>query len=108
MNNFFLVDLIRKLNLPTLIVTNSKTGIVNHTLLTIDACNRMEIPVSGFIINQITREGYTLESLTAQIENLTSKSVLATVSHVDNFSYDKYFDKFKQNTSLTKLGFKDS
>jgi len=108
LNNFFLVDLIRKLNLPTLIVTNSKTGTVNHTLLTVDACKRMEIPISGFIINQITKEGYTLESLTAQIENLTSKPVLATVSHVDNFSYDKYFDKFKQSTTLSKLGFKDS
>ena len=90
-----------------MIVTNSKTGIVNHTLLTFDACKRMEIPISGFIINQITKEGYTLESLTAQIENLTSKPVLAAISHVDNFSYDKYFDKFKQNANLSELGFKD-
>ena len=60
------------------------------------------------IIKQITKEGYTLESLMAQIENLTSKPVLAAISHVDNFYYDKYFDKFKQSTTLSKLGFKDS
>ena len=105
LNNFFLVDLIRKLQLQTLIITNSKTGIVNHTLLTFDACKRMEISISGFIINQITKDGYTLDNLTTQIENLTSKPVLAAVPHVDKFSYDKYFEQFSQNTSLEKLGF---
>ena len=105
LNNFFLVDLIRKLQLPTLIITNSKTGIVNHTLLTVDACKRMEISISGFVINQITKDGYTLDNLATQLENLTSKPVLAAVPHVDNFSYDKYFEQFSQNTTLDKLGF---
>ena len=107
LNNFFLVDLIKKLNLPTLIVANSKTGTVNHTLLTHETCNRMEIPIIGFIINQIMNEGYSLENLTSQITQLTSKPVLTSISYVENFSYENYFNKFKTSISLTELGFED-
>tara|TARA_B110000263_G_scaffold98476_1_gene86013 strand:- start:2589 stop:3284 length:696 start_codon:yes stop_codon:yes gene_type:complete len=107
LNNFFLIDLIKKLDLETLIVTNSKTGSVNHTLLTFDSCKRLDIPMSGFIINQITKEGYSIENLTTQIEQLTSKPVLATTSYIENFSFEEYFKIFKKNTNLSNLGFKD-
>ena len=107
LNNFFLVDLIKKLNLDTLIVANSKTGTVNHTLLTHETCNRMEISTIGFIINQITNEGYSLENLTSQIKQLTSKPVLTSISYVENFSYENYFNKFKSSISLSNLGFED-
>ena len=107
LNNFFLVDLIKKLNLDTLIVANSKTGTVNHTLLTHETCNRMEISTIGFIINQITNEGYSLENLTSQIKQLTSKPVLTSISYVENFSYENYFNKFKSSISLSDLGFED-
>ena len=85
-------------------VTNSKTGTVNHTLLTHDACTRMEIPINGFIINEISKDGYSLENLTKQIEQLTSKSVLATINKIEDFSFEKYFVEFEKNTSLSKLG----
>ena len=108
LNNFFLVDLIRKLNLDALIVANSKTGTVNHTLLTYDTCNRMEIPINGFIINQITNDGYSLDNLSNQIKQLTSKPVLTTIPHIDSFSYENYFDEFKKSVTLSELGFKNS
>jgi dethiobiotin synthetase len=108
LNNFFLVDLIKKLNLDTLIVANSKTGTVNHTLLTHETCGRMGISIIGFIINQITNDGYSLENLSSQIKQLTSKSVLAPISYIENFSYENYFNKFKTSISLTELGFEDS
>ena len=107
LNNFFLIDLIKKLNLETLIVTNSKTGSVNHSLLTYDSCKRMDISIRGFIINQITKDGYSLENLTQQIEQLTSKHVLTTTSYLDNFSFEEYFNRFKESTTLSKLGFED-
>ena len=107
LNRFFLVDLIRKLNLETLIVANSKTGTVNHTLLTYDACTRMNIPINGFVINQITNEGYSLDNLKKQIEQLTSKPVLAEINRIEDFSFEKYFIEFKKNTNLSKLGFEN-
>jgi cobyric acid synthase len=63
--------------------------------------------MSGFIINQITKEGYSIENLSIQIEQLTSKPVLATMPYIENFSFEEYFKNFKKNTNLSNLGFKD-
>ena len=63
--------------------------------------------MSGFIINQITKEGYSIENLSTQIEQLTSKPVLATMPYIENFSFEEYFKNFKKNTNLSNLGFKD-
>ena len=64
----------------------------------------MEIPINVFIINEISKDGYSLENLTKQIEQLTSKSVLATINKIEDFSFEKYFVEFEKNTSLSKLG----
>ena len=59
------------------------------------------------LFNQITNEGYSLENLTSQIKQLTSKPVLTSISYVENFSYENYFNKFKSSISLSDLGFED-
>ena len=68
----------------------------------------MEIPINGFIINQITNDGYSLENLSNQIKQLTSKQVLTTVTYIDSFSYDNYFNEFKKRVTLSELGFENS
>lgn len=44
-----LVDLLARLRLPTLIVARSGLGTLNHTLLTIEALRRREIPILGVV-----------------------------------------------------------
>ncbi|MEW6594347.1 MAG: dethiobiotin synthase [Thermodesulfobacteriota bacterium] len=44
-----LVDLLARLRLPTLIVARSGLGTINHTLLTIEALRRREIPILGVV-----------------------------------------------------------
>ena len=67
----------------------------------------MNIPINGFVINQITNEGYSLDNLKKQIEQLTSKPVLAEINRIEDFSFEKYFIEFKKNTNLSKLGFEN-
>jgi dethiobiotin synthetase len=45
-----LVDLIRKLELPALVVSRSGLGTINHTLLTIEALRRRQIAVAGIVM----------------------------------------------------------
>ena len=68
----------------------------------------MEIPINGFIINQITNDGYSLVNLSNQIKQLTSKQVLTTVPYIDSFSYENYFNEFKKSVTLSELGFENS
>lgn len=46
-----MIDVIQKINAKTIIVTNDYLGSINHTLLTIEALEKRNIPITGFIIN---------------------------------------------------------
>lgn len=54
--NFWMVDLIRKIGLPTLIVARAGLGTINHTLLTVDALKRRRLKILGIILNRYTGE----------------------------------------------------
>jgi len=45
-----LIDLIRSLELPVLIVARSGLGTINHTLLTIEALSRRAVPIAGVVM----------------------------------------------------------
>lgn len=45
-----LIDLIRPLKLPVLIVSRSGLGAINHTLLTIEALGRRAVPIAGVVM----------------------------------------------------------
>lgn len=49
--NFLIIDLIKKLGLPVIIVASSKLGTINHTCLTIEALRNRKIPILGIIMN---------------------------------------------------------
>ena len=46
-----IVDLIKKLNLPTVVVARSTLGTINHTLLTLRELHSRHIPALGVVLN---------------------------------------------------------
>lgn len=46
-----MIDVIQKINAKAIIVTNDYLGSINHTLLTVEALEKRNIPIAGFIIN---------------------------------------------------------
>lgn len=51
-----LLDLIRYLELPVLLVARLGLGTVNHTLLSLECLSRNEIPVAGIVLNTTSLE----------------------------------------------------
>lgn len=49
--NFEVADLIKKMNLPAIVVVSSKLGTLNHTLLTLDYLRRKKVKVLGIVLN---------------------------------------------------------
>lgn len=49
--NWTLVDLIRKLNLPVVVVARSGLGTLNHTFLTLAALRASRVSIAGVILN---------------------------------------------------------
>jgi dethiobiotin synthetase len=72
----FVVDLIKKLKLPAVVVGRPYLGTINHTLLTVDKLRQRKIPVAGIILS--CRQSSTLAEKTNPeiIAELTGLPVL--------------------------------
>jgi len=105
--NYFVSNLISELNIDTIIVTGSKLGTVNHTLLTYEHCKQMHLKLKGFVINQTEPNGYELSNLKQQIMELTNQTVYCTIPYQKNFDLDLYIDNFTNFVDISNFGFKD-
>ena len=79
LEDYFVADLIRDMKLETIIVIRSKIGTVNHTLITKKVCKDYKIPVKGIIINNFDAEGYPVQELKRDIEQLTGSEILGVI-----------------------------
>ena len=104
--NYFVSNLISELDIDTIIVTGSKLGTVNHTLLTYEHCKQMHLKLKGFVINQTEPNGYELSNLKQQIMELTNQIVYCTIPYHKNFDLSLYVDNFIKNFDISNFGFK--
>lgn len=79
--NYLMVDLIKQLKIPVIIVTSSRLGTINHTLLTIESLNKRNIKLLGVIINGIYNQDNT-----HAIEFYGNTKVLAQIPWLDNIN----------------------
>lgn len=49
-----MADLAARLGLPVLVVARASLGTINHTLLTLEACERRGLPVAGVVVSHAT------------------------------------------------------
>ncbi len=50
-DDYLVLDLIKELNLPVIIISKHYLGSINHTLLTINTLKQNRIPIKGIIFN---------------------------------------------------------
>jgi dethiobiotin synthetase len=76
-------DLIKNINFPLLTVCRPGLGTINHTLLTIYAARTMDIPLAGFLINNMPQNpGDAEESAPHTLASLASADLLGVLGHV--------------------------
>ncbi|MFH1077486.1 MAG: dethiobiotin synthase [Pseudomonadota bacterium] len=71
------IDIVARLKLPTLIVSLSGLGTINHTLLTIEALRTRDIPILGVVFNLTGREDPIIEN--------DNSIVISQIGRVKNF-----------------------
>ena len=62
-----------------------------------------KIPITGIIINSVTKNGYNLIELKNNLEELTGLPVLGSVQHMDIFQLEKFIEIFSENIELEKF-----
>ena len=50
-NNFLNIDLVKQLQLPVVLVSNSYLGSINHSLLSVEALQNRNIPILGLVFS---------------------------------------------------------
>ncbi len=83
--NFLIIDLIKKFNIPMIIVARPNLGTINHTLLTINVAKQYNIKTLGIIISNYPSDTNDIAIKTAPkiIEELSGIKILGCVPAMD-------------------------
>lgn len=85
-----LVDLIRLIHTPVLIVSRNQLGTLNHTLLTIDCLKRKKIPIIGVILNHANTDEDASQTTNAEsITESTGVPVLGILPYSPDVDVEK-------------------
>ena len=103
LKDFAIVDLIKNFKTNTIIVTSSKIGTVNHTIMTCKMCEMLHVPVKGLIINNFDSDGYSIPELVRDLNALTNLPVLCSLPHVDDFRLDRFSQIIEEQLDILSL-----
>ena len=103
LKDYAIIDLIKDLKANTIIVTSSKIGTVNHTILTCNICKSMKIPVKGLIINNFDSTGYPISELERDLSTLTNLPVLCSLPHLTKFNLTDFSEMIENQVDISDL-----
>ena len=103
LKDYAIIDLIKDLMANTIIVTSSKIGTVNHTVLTCNMCKNMNIPIKGLIINNFDSTGYPIPELERDLNALTDLPVLCSLPHMKKFNLSNYSALIQEKINISAL-----
>ena len=102
LKNYYVTNLIKDMKIPAVIVTRSKVGTVNHTLMTVMMCQKYKIPIKGIIINNFDKV-YPINQLKKDLESLTGIKVLGSIPFIKDMSDKSLYRIFKKNIDMKSL-----
>ncbi|MDI6703424.1 MAG: dethiobiotin synthase [bacterium] len=88
-DHFLVIDMIKRLDLPIIVVSRPGLGTINHTLLTIWCARNYNIEIKGVIINGLKEEG---------ILERTNPHVIEKVAHVEILGILPFASSINVNT----------
>ena len=101
--NYFVIDMIKEMNIPVLIVSRASLGTLNHTLLTVKACKEYDLNISGIVINNV-RDNYIIEkSISETIHELTGIFVIGSIPFIDEIDTNNTVDLISKHVKYDLL-----
>ena len=94
----------KRIDLPVVIVSTAKLGTVNHTLLTVLACKKFGLKITGIILNKTSKKPDIVEQKIAEVlERLTHIKVLAVIPFSQGVNYASIGKVLENDLDLDKL-----
>ena len=97
--------MIQTLELPSIIVSRSSLGTINHTIMTYECLRMRQIEVLGFFLNRFPRKPNLAESTNAEIiASVSGLDHLGSIPEMgDFFSQQDVVDVFTRSIQREKL-----
>lgn len=102
-DDYYVTNLIKDMKIPTVIVTRTKVGTVNHTIMTVKMCEKYKIPIKGIIINDFDSDGYKTKELARDLKNILKVPILGAIPFIDDLSDSSLYGIFKKNLNFKLL-----
>jgi dethiobiotin synthetase len=84
---FFIADMIKMMDIETVIVTRATLGTLNHTVLTYEACKERSIQVKGIIINNFDENGSPAEkNAPTTLHEITGLDILGVIPFIKDYN----------------------
>ncbi|MFQ5476192.1 MAG: dethiobiotin synthase [Nitrosopumilus sp.] len=100
LKDYYITNLIKEMKIPAVIVTRSKVGTVNHTIMTVKMCEKYKIPIKGIIINDFDSDGYKTKVLSRDLKSLTGVPILGSIPFIQDMSDSSMYKIFKKNLNM--------
>ena len=103
LKEYFVTNLIKDMRIPTVIVTRTKIGTINHTIMTVKMCQKYKIPIKGIVINDFESDGYDVTELKRDLKNLTGVPILGSIPFIQDLSDESLYHVFRKNLDLESI-----
>ena len=82
-NKTLVIDIVKELKLPVIIVAANKLGAINHTLMTVEALKKRKIKILGIVFNNMQggQDPRVLKDNPLIVSKLSGVPVLGTLSY---------------------------
>lgn len=102
-DDYYVANLIKNMNISAVIVTRTKIGTVNHTIMTVKMCEKYKIPIKGIVINDFDSDGYKTKELSRDLKNILKIPILGSIPFINDLSDSSLYDIFKKNLNFKLL-----
>lgn len=100
--DYFVIDMVREMKLPVLIVSRAALGTLNHTLLTIKMCEQYDLHVSGIVVNCV-HDNAIEKTVGELIHELTGLFVIGSIPFISTFDENHVVDLVQKHVKYDLL-----
>jgi dethiobiotin synthetase len=101
--NYFVIDMIKEMNLPVLIVSRAALGTLNHTMLTVRACKEHNLNVAGIVLNGVRNDNFAEKTANELIRDLTEIFVIGSIPFVNGLDANNVVDLVSRHVKYDLL-----
>ncbi len=101
--NYFVIDLIKEMSLPVLIVSRASLGTLNHTALTVRACREYKLDIAGIVVNGVNKNNIAEKTVSEIIRELNGTFVIGSIPFVEKFDTNNVVDLVSKHVKYDLL-----